>query len=170
MGQGLFFDFVHGVLWERGVVEFRLATSWEGVLMAWGVLGISPHGPRNIFGSRHGPRNMFELRLARAKGERQQGQRAEGKRPKMRKRKGLKAKAAGQRHRRKNVFSFTKGQPPPQSSTPAQGCPWVDHIFSTLPLPLSFACCLGLLHLSQQHPPFPPAQHPCTGVLLGGAL
>ena len=49
MGQGLFFDFVHGVLWERGVVEFRLATSWEGVLMAWGVLGISPQGPRKIF-------------------------------------------------------------------------------------------------------------------------
>ena len=58
-------------------------------------------------GFAHGPRNMFDLRLARAKGERQQGQDAEGKKPKRRKGKGHKAKAAGQRHRRKNVFSFT---------------------------------------------------------------
>ena len=50
MGQGFFLDFAHGVLWGRGVVEIRLATRCEGVLVAWGVLGISPYGPRNIFG------------------------------------------------------------------------------------------------------------------------
>ena len=73
-----------------------------------GTWDFAPGAKEKFLGLPHGPRNMFDLRLARAKDARQQGQEAEGKRPKRRKGKGHKAKTAGQRHRRKNVSSFTR--------------------------------------------------------------
>ena len=121
----------HGVLWGSCAVEIRLATRWEGAPVAWGVLGISPQGPRKIFWVC--PMGQGTCLIFDWPGQRMQG--SKGKRQRARGQKGEKGKGTRQRQQAKGTGAKTSPLSPEEEG---------------------FGHCLATKHRSWLDPPVLP--------------